>query len=314
LGYLFIMKLFSGSSNGLLAKRIALGLGMEVSPVEIFVFPDGERRVQVQESVVDEHVVVVQSTSTPVDQNYMELFFLADAAKRSGAALIVAVVPYLGYQRQDHVFRDGEAVSLEVVVKTLQAVGIDRLIAFDFHSVKIPGVFRIPVSHLSALSLFAKEIEERGWKNSDSVLVTPDMGGIRRIRMLSEMLGGMEYVAVEKDRDLVTGHVEAVRIETQNLASLQGKRALIVDDMISSGKTMVKAAELLVKHGVESVTIFATHPVFSDEASELLQESMVDKVFVTDSVFVPEGKRFEKLQILSVAGMVAEELKSLRVK
>src|SRR5476649_2206189 len=159
------MKIFSGSSNRPLSKKIAQQLGTKLAPLEIFTFPDGERRVRVEDPVLDDHVILVQATAMPVDQNYMELFFMADAAKRSGAKHITAIIPYLGYQRQDHVFRDGEAVSLEVIVKTLETVGINKVIAFDFHSIKIPEVFHIPVSHLTALSLFSKEIKKRGWLN-----------------------------------------------------------------------------------------------------------------------------------------------------
>src|SRR3712207_2497421 len=128
------MKIFSGSSNKPLAKKVARALEQKLSPLEIFIFSDGERRVRVEEHIVDEQAIIVQPTSTPADQNYMELFFIADAVQRSGAKSTTAVVPYLGYQRQDHVFRDGEAVSLEVIVKTLEAVGINWLIAFDLHS------------------------------------------------------------------------------------------------------------------------------------------------------------------------------------
>ena len=297
------MKIFSGSSNKPLAKKIAKSMGERLSPLEIFIFPDGERRVRVEEQIVDKQAVIIQSTSTPGDQNYMELFFIADAVQRSGAGYTAAVVPYLGYQRQDHIFRDGEAVSLEVVVKTLEAVGISRLIAFDLHSVKIPEVFKIPVTHLSALPLFACEIESRGWHTSDTVLVSPDMGGIRRIKILSDLLGGMPFAAIDKQRDLASGRVEALGIDGE-----VGRRAIIVDDMISSGSTMVKAAELLREKGVEEIYVFATHAVFSAEASSLLQNSKIADVYVTDTVYIPMDKYFPKLTVLTVADIVAKTI------
>src|SRR5258708_4215195 len=145
------MKIFSGTSNKLLAQKIAHAMGTELSPIEIFVFPDGEKRIQIQEHVVGEECVVVQSTSTPTAENFMELFFMIDGLERSGAKSIIVVVPYLGYQRQDHVFRDGEAVSLDVVVHALERTGTTKVIAVDFHSIKIPEVFSVPVAHLSAL-------------------------------------------------------------------------------------------------------------------------------------------------------------------
>ena len=140
------MKIFSGSSNKPLTQKIAHALDLDLSPVEIFVFPDGERRIQIQERVVEEDCVVVQTTCAPVDQNFMELFFIVDGLKRSGARSITAVIPYLGYQRQDHVFRDGEAVSLDVVVHALERTGATKVITCDLHSIKIPEVFSVPVT------------------------------------------------------------------------------------------------------------------------------------------------------------------------
>lgn len=297
------MKIFSGSSNLSLAEKIATELGLTLSPREIFIFPDGERRIQIKENVVDEDIIIVQSTSTPVDEHYMELFFMIDGVKRSGARSVKVVMPYVGYQRQDHIFRDGESVSMQVIIKMLESLGIDCVIACDLHTIRIPELFSVPVMHVSGLSVFAEKIKSEGWIDADTSLITPDMGGIRRIEIISELLSGMPYVTITKNRDLATGTVEA--------ASFDGtisKRALIVDDMISSGGTIVKAAELLTKNGAEEIYVFATHAVFSAEAPHILQNSLVKKVFVTDSVYVPEDKQFEKLEILSLAPRIAKEL------
>lgn len=297
------MKVISGSANKDLAEKVAKELGISLSPVEIFIFPDGERRIQIKESVLDQDVLIVQPASPPVDTNYFELFFLADAAQRSGARTISAVIPYLGYQRQDHIFRDGEAVSLDVVVKTLQSVGINKVIAFDLHTIKIVEEFSIPMSHLSALPIFAEYIESHNWAGLDTVLVSPDKGGIRRIKLISQMLSDMPYAVIEKNRDVNTGHIE--------MAGITGEvthRALIVDDMISSGKTIVKAAELLSQNGAEEIYVFATHAIFSDEAPQILEDSSVTKVYVSDTVLVPESKKFPKLEILSIAPHIAKEV------
>lgn len=299
------MKIFSGTSNKPLAERIAKDLRIELSPLEIHVFPDGEKRIRLLDSVLGQHTVVVQSTSTPADQNYMELFFIVDALKRNGAKSVTAVIPYLGYQRQDHLFREGEAVSLEVVIRTLEAVGVNRLIGFDFHTVRVPELFRIPVSHLSGLPLFAQQIKKEKWGNGDTVLVAPDKGGLRRIQQLSEMLGGMPFAAVEKSRDLETGEVTA-----QDLEGEVKRRAIIIDDMISSGGTIITSTNLLLRKRVEEIYVFATHPVFSDAAPHVLQTSAVAGVFVTDSIHVPKKKLFPKLTILSIGKMVAKEIKA----
>ena len=329
------MKIFSGSSSKTLAEKVARQLGLRLGGLEVHVFPDKEKRIRVTENVVDKDTVIIQSCSTPADSNYMELFFIVDALKRSGAKRVAVVIPYLGYQRQDHIFRDGEAVSLEVVVKTLEAVGMDRLITFDLHSIKIPELFSIPVAHLSALLVFAEKIALLGNENflvhdakqgkgssrsskpasahrenfipslrlNDTVLVSPDMGGIRRIKLISEMLNNMPFATIVKERDLATGEVS-----TQGIKGPVGKRALIIDDMISSGGTIIKAAELLREKGASEIYVFATHAVLSENAPKLLQKSAVKKVFVTDTINIPQKKRFPKLEILSVAKMIAEEI------
>ena len=297
------MEFYSGSANIPLGEKVASAMGKSLSGREIFVFPDGERRVQIEDKVVDKDTVIVQPTSPPVDTNYMELLFLADGLKRSGARSVTAVVPYLGYQRQDHIFRDGEAVSLDVVVHAMESTGIDRFILFDLHSIKIPEVFRVPVTHLSAFPEFAKIISDMGDEN-ETVLVSPDMGGIRRIKQLSDKLSGMPYVTVVKDRDLDTGDVKA-----RSFDGTIRKRAIMVDDMISSGKTMVEAAELLLANGAEEVVAMATHAIFSKEAPELLEKSKITSVIVSDTVFVPKEKQFPKLGIISISEMVAQALR-----
>lgn len=294
------MKIFSGTSNKPLAEKIAKKLGIDLSAIEIHVFPDGEKRIRLLDKVVGESCVVVQPTSPNPDGNYMELFFIVDALKRSGASSVTAVIPYLGYQRQDHVFRDGEAVSLEVIATLLKWGGVDEIIAFDLHSIKIPEIFKIKLNHLSALPLFAQEIKKIG---NNTVLISPDMGGVRRIKILSKMLSNMPYAVIEKNRDLATGEVTMSGV-TGNIK----ENAIIVDDMISTGNTIIKAANLLGNRGAKNIYVFATHAVFSEKAPGILQESGIKKVYVTDTIFVPESKRFPKLEILSVSKLIAEQL------
>ena len=301
------MKIFSGTSNKPLALALSKNLGLRLSELEIFIFPDGERRVRVLDKVIGENTFVVQSTCNPTDQNYMELFFIIDALKRSGAKSVTAIIPYLGYQRQDHVFREGEAVSVKVIAEILENIGTDKVIAIDLHSMKIEESFNIPIFHLSALSIFARFIKEKGWDHDNTGLVSPDMGGIRRIKMLSKMLGGMPFAVIQKNRDLASGKISAEKVE-----GTVGKRAIIIDDMISSGGTIVMAANLLKKKGAEEIMVFETHPVFSEKASKNLQESELKEVYVTDTIYVPKEKRFEKLNILSVAALIAKNIDSSR--
>lgn len=300
------MLIFSGTSNPTLAKKIAENLDSKISKLEIHKFPDKEVRVRLLENVVEKSPVIVQSTGVHPNHYYMQLFFILDALKRSGAEAITLVIPYLGYQRQDHIFRDGEAVSLEVIVNLIKAMKVDRVISFDFHSPRIVEFFldkKIKMDHLSALPVFAKEIEKMDLENV--VLVSPDMGGIRRIKILAELLGNKaSFVSIEKNRDLATGEIESNKINGE-----VKKIAVIVDDVISTGNTLIAAAQLLRKNGAEEIYVMATHGIFAGEAPVNLQNSIIKQVTVTDTIEVRPKRRFEKLNIVSVSSLIAEAIK-----
>lgn len=297
------MKIFSSTANQPLAEKIAKRLDLPLSSIETHVFPDGERRVKIEGDVSSTPCVVVAPTSPPVDNNIIELCLILDALKNAGATKITAIVPYLGYQRQDHIFRTGEGRSLEVVIKMIEACGADAIVGVDFHSIKIPELFSIPVTHISAVSLFAKKIKNMGVDLSEACIVSPDMGGLRRLEALKEELGGIETVSVEKDRDVVTGEIK--------ISGVHGnvkKVCFVVDDMISSGGTIVEALKKLQENGAERMFVMVTHPVFSEKAPEILEQSLAEKVFVTDSIFIPEDRTFPKLEVLSLSEDIAESL------
>ena len=194
---------------------------------------------------------------------------MIDALKRSGAKSIKTVIPYLGYQRQDHIFRDGEAVSLEVIAEILTRVGMTELFSFDFHSPKIPEIFSVPVHHLSALPHFCRE-NKKEFKLDEIVLVSPDMGGIRRIKEVSEMLGNIPFATVEKNRNLSTGEINDSGLN----GDVRGKVAVIVDDMISTGITMVEAAEFVNrKWGDQKFLLLRLMRFLLEMPSKLLQQS-----------------------------------------
>lgn len=299
------MKIFSGNSNLPLAKKIVKDLGLSLGRLEITTFADNENRARVIDRVVDEKVVVIESTGISPNHYYMELFFILDSIRRSGAQFITLVVPYLGYQRQDHIFRDGEAVSLEVIIKILESLEVAKVISFDLHSIKIPELFHVPVDHLSALPIFSEEIKKMFKSDyEDVVLVSPDMGGIRRVEELSRLLNGRaDFISIDKDRDLNSGSVQSVKINGK-----VKNTAIIVDDVISTGQTLVSATKLLKKNGAKKVIVMATHGVFSDDAAENLQRSDIEKVVVTDTLDIPVERQFGKLQIVSVSKLIAEAL------
>jgi ribose-phosphate pyrophosphokinase len=296
------MKFFAGS-NKQLAIKVAKKIGVEISPSEISVFPDGEKRIKLNEKVLGEDTFILESTGMPVDSNYMELFFFVDALKRSGAKTVTAIIPYLGYSRQDHIFRDGEDVSLEVIIKILESVGLDKVILIDLHSIRIPELFNIPVTHLSAMKLFVDKVKEI---NKDNLcLVSPDMGGIRRVKEMVDLLGSVPFATIVKNRDLKTGDIDDVSLD----GDVNGRQAFIVDDMVSTGETLVKAADLLLKNGAKKVYALITHGVFTKGAQDLLQNSQIEKIFVTDTLEISVSKNFTKLQIISVSDLIASHIK-----
>ncbi len=296
------MLIFSGGSNKKLAEAVVKELGLELGKLEIITFPDNENRVRVLDKVLGEDVVVVQSTGISPNLYYMELFFILDSLKRSGAKTVTLVIPYLGYQRQDHIFRHGESVSLEVIIKLLESLGITKVISFDFHSIKIPVLFNTPVKHLTALEIFADKINKE--TKDDLVLVSPDMGGIARIKKLSELTNGLPFISIEKNRDLDTGVIESAKINGEIK-----KRAIIVDDVVSTGRTLIAACDLLMNNGVKEVTVMATHAIFAKTAPLELSRSAIKTVTVTDTLRLPKNRTFEKLEVLSVAKMIAKELR-----
>lgn len=300
------MLIFSGTSNPPLAKKIAEKLNTKLSSLEIHKFPDKEVRVRVLENVVDIQAIVVQSTGIHPNHYYMQLFFILDAIKRSGGSEVTLVIPYLGYQRQDHIFRSGEAVSLEVIVNLIKAMKVDRVISFDLHAPRIVEFFvdkKIKMDHLSALPVFAKEIEKMDMKNL--VLVSPDMGGIRRIKILADLLNNqVPCISIEKNRDLNTGEIESTKINGD-----VRKIAVIVDDVISTGKTLIAAADLLKKNGAEEIYVMATHGIFAGDAPVDLQNSIIKRVTIADTLEIRPKRKFEKLHIVSISPLISEALK-----
>jgi ribose-phosphate pyrophosphokinase len=281
-----------------LSDSVARKIGSPIIYPDITVFPDSEQRVRVpEEKIVGEKVYLVKSIEAPVDSSVLQFSFIVDALNRSGADKVIGVVPYIPYMRADHVFRTGEAVPLELVIKMIEDSGLNEIIIVDPHSIKIPEMFKIPVHNLSALGLFA---------TGNITIVSPDMGGIRRLEMLDELFGGgVNQVTINKDRNYETGSITVAEYKGE----IRGN-CFIVDDIISTGKTIVQAVETLVQNDADQVYVFATHPVFSESANELLAGSKARKIFVTDSIPVPDEKKFDKLEILSLASLIAASIRS----
>ncbi len=299
------MLLFGDDQNKELSEGLAAALSLPLHFPEITVFPDGERRIRLSESVVEKDVVFLKTASvTPnVDSFIVETAFLIDAIKRSGADSVTGVIPYIPYSRADHVFRDGEPVPLEVVINMFERAGLSKIVFVDPHTIKMQEMFSINVVNLSALSLFAKTIKTLEFDRENAVIVSPDMGGLRRMEQLSQLLNNMPFASIEKDRNYDDGSIKANGIHGEIK-----KTCFVVDDIISSGRTIVQAVEKLKDKGAEDIYVFATHPVLSEEASHILEKCGAKKIYITDSLPVRQEKRFETLEVLTLAPLLAEAL------
>lgn len=297
-------KIFTGNSNTPLSSEIARQLGQNLSKVEIIRFADSECRVRIEEDVEDQYVFIIQSLSNPVDENLIELLLLGDAVKRGEARKVIAVLPYHGYARQDRVHRSGECLSSAVVTKLVESVGFDKIVTVELHSDAILGFFKIPLIHLSGLSLFKTEIEKM---KNDVVIISPDAGAVKRSQVFAEDLD-LPLALIEKKRDLDQPHkILSMKV----VGEVKDKIAFIVDDVIVSGGTLVNAAYLLKQKGAKQVIAAATHADFVGGANKILQDSPIDRVWVTDTIPVPEDKKFAKLQIFSIATIIASAMKKM---
>lgn len=297
--------LVAGSHDHVLAEKVAKIIGCEVSGLEITSFSDTEQRVRVFEDVGDKTVFVLLSVSTPVDNRLLELCLIADALRGADAKKIIAVLPYLGYMRQDKAHREGEAVSARVVARMIESAGYDKIITLDMHSDASAGFFKIPVTHLFSLSLFADMFKEQ---KADPVIVAPDAGGAKRAQRFAGLLG-TPMIMLEKTRSLEKIHV----VEHMKLiGSSEGKEAVIIDDLVTSGQTLAKAATALKEEGAQKVTACVTHAVFIDTTRNNLENSDLDAIYITDTIPLPKEYMFPKLHVISVAPLLAEAIMKTR--
>lgn len=296
--------LLSGNSNAVLAQNIATELNIPLGKVEIVRFADSEIRVRVQEDVEGKDVFLIQSLSNPVDEYLMELLFMADAVKRGEPRKIIAVLPYHGYARQDRVHRPGECLSSQVVAKMIESVSIDKLITVELHNESLIGFFKIPVVHINGLSVFQKEVEKI---KEDVVVITPDAGALKRAQKFAEDLE-LPLALIEKKRDLNQAHkIISMRV----VGDIAGKTAIIAEDVIVTGGTLVNAAYILKEKGAKQVIACATHADFVGGTDKILQDSPLDHVWVTDTITIPDEKKFPKLQIFPITSTIASTMQKM---
>lgn len=299
------VKIFAGTSNVELAKKIAEKYGTTVGDVEIVRFKDGEVYVCIDETVRGRDIFVVQSTSEPVNENIMELLIFIDALKRASAKSINVIIPYYGYARQDRKSRPREPITSKLVANLLTTAGATRVVTMDLHADQIQGFFDIPVDHMQALPLLAKSFIAKGLHGEKVVVVSPDIGGVKRARKLAEWLD-CKIAIIDKRRP------KPNMSEVMNLiGEVEGKVAIFIDDMIDTAGTITNGADAIMARGAIEAYACCTHAVFSGPAIERLEASSLKEVIVTDSIALPESKKIDKVKIVSVDEILAEAVRRI---
>lgn len=297
------MKIFSGSSNPKLAQRLAKELNLKLGKVEISRFSNNEARVRIKEKKVENQAIVVQSIVDSPDRFLIEFCLICDALRRSGVRRLIAVLPYLGYSKQDKVFRPGEPLSAKVIAKLIQVAEVDQLITFDLHNQAIVGFFDKPIKQLSAGSLFLDYFSQS--KDKDTLVVAPDAGGVKASTNFAQQLG-LKVAYIDKERDLNTGEVKIKGISKP----VAGKKIFMIDDIVATGSTLIKAAQYLKKQGAKEIRVAITHHLYVSGVQLKIDRSSIDELLVTDTVQSPQPvSNYKKLKVVSVVPILAQEIR-----
>ncbi|MCH5162795.1 MAG: ribose-phosphate pyrophosphokinase [Clostridiales bacterium] len=303
------IKLFCGNSCKNLAGAISDRLKMRLAACDVGKFSDGEISVSIGESVRGCDVFVIQSTSTPANDNLMELLVMIDALKRASAGRITAVMPYFGYARQDRKARARDPITAKLVADLICKAGADRVLTMDFHCAQLQGFFDIPVDHLLGVPILAKAIADQEFikeAGDDLVVVSPDVGSVGRARQMAQKLN--KTLAIVDKRRPKANVMEVMNI----VGDVKGKRCLIVDDMIDTAGTITQGAKALMEvGGATDVYACCTHPVMSGPAIERLQNSVIKKLFILDTIELPPEKQIDKFITVSVAPIFAEAIAAI---
>ena len=306
------MKIISGNANKPLAQEIAEQCFATLVPANISTFADGESNVEFLENVRGEDVFIIQSTSTPVNDSLMELMVMIDAARRSSASRITAVIPYYGYARQDRKSASRTPITAKLVANLITTAGADRILTMDLHAGQIQGFFDIPVDDLTSRVVFAKDIkrtigiiDDPEVNQQGTVFVSPDAGGAVRARKFADMFTG-DIAIVDKMRP------EAGKSEVMNIiGDVKGKHAILVDDIVDSGGTLCKAAQAIMKAGALSVRAYITHGVLSEDSCQKVEKSVLDELVVTNTIINRCPKGCKKTRQVSVAPLLGEAMRRI---
>jgi ribose-phosphate pyrophosphokinase len=299
-------KVFAGNSNPVLAQRICEYLGQPVSRAEVGRFSDGEINLEIGENVRGIDTFIVQSTCPPVNDNLMEMLIMCDALKRASAASINAIIPYYGYARQDRKVAPRTPITAKLVADLLESAGATRVVSMDMHVAQIQGFFHIPSDHLYASPVFLEDLRSRFASPEDTVIVSPDAGGVERARAYSKRINA-SLAIIDKRR------TQANVSEVMNLiGDVKGKDAILVDDMVDTAGTLTQAAAALKKEGARRVVAYAVHPVLSGPAIKRISESVLEEIVFTDTVPLSrEAQACGKIRVLPTARLFGEAIRRI---
>ncbi|MEH7502775.1 ribose-phosphate diphosphokinase [Neobacillus drentensis] len=293
-------KLFTLNSNQKLATEMAELLGCELGKCSVSQFSDGEIQIHIEESVRGSEVYIVQSTSSPVNDNILELLIMIDALKRASASIINVVIPYYGYGRQDRKARSREPITAKLVANLLETTGASRILTMDLHTSQIQGFFDIPVEHLYGVPILGQYFEKKGLE--DIVIVAPHNGSIGRARKVANHLHAP--IALIDKRRFEENAAETISV----VGNVEGKNVIIIDDLVDTGETIALAAKALAENGAKSIYAGCTHPVFTDKAIEKIEASPIKELVVTNTISLPEDMVISKIKTISVAPLLVEAI------
>ncbi|WP_099222784.1 ribose-phosphate diphosphokinase [Listeria costaricensis] len=299
------MKLFSVTNERPLALKIAENLGVPLCEVELQKFSDGEVKINVEESIRGTNCYVIQSMNSNVNERLMELLIMIDALKRASAHTITVIMPYYGYSRQDRKARSREPITAKLLANLIQRAGATRLISVDLHAAQIQGFFNIPIDHLSALPLLSARLIEEYGNEENLVIVAPDHSGVVRARRVADKLHAPIAILNRKPRP-------NEREITSIIGEVEGKLAIVVDDIIDTGYRATTSAEKLLEAGAREVVTCATHAVLAGDAAERLAASPISKIFVTDSIDVVGAKKIDKMEVITIGPALARAISGVQ--
>jgi len=299
------MKLLSGNSNKGLSKKISTFLKSKLVNSSIRNFADGEIYIEINENIRGNSIFIIQSISSPANDNLMELLLCIDALKRSSAKNITAVIPYFGYARQDRKVVPRTSISAKLVSNLITKAGADRVVTVDLHAGQIQGFFDIPVDNLFSTPIFARHVK-KNLKNKNLLCIAPDVGGVERARALGKLLNA--GLAIVDKRRPAPGKSQVMNV----IGNVKDKTCIMVDDIIDSGGTIVNAAKVLKEKGAKEVYVYVTHGVLSGNATEKINESVIKKLIVTDTIDnANKVKKSSKIEILTISNLMGEAIKRI---